>query len=155
MNFWRFLTISEKISVVTQVVIFCTPARTRAKSRRTVLKASVRFTRHCELPASLSSAAKQEAKALRLSPTVLAGGQPSQPGRVLQIEPVLDTLERLSDTPTTVIKRRKVCGRIQRGIKQGRHHPPVADQSVSPDEWQRNFFSVKVLRRFHWDGLSL
>ena len=124
MNFSRFLTISEKISRVTRVVIFCTPARTRGKSRRTLLKSSVRFTRHCELLGSLSSAAKQEAKALRLSHTVLAGDQPSQPGRVLQIEPVLGTLERLSDTPTTVIKRRKVCGRIQRGIKQGRHHHP-------------------------------
>jgi hypothetical protein len=27
MNFWRFLTISEKISLVTLMVIFCTLAR--------------------------------------------------------------------------------------------------------------------------------
>ena len=36
MNFSRFLTISEKISRVTRVVIFCTTARTRGKSRRSV-----------------------------------------------------------------------------------------------------------------------
>jgi len=62
-----------------------------------------------------------------LGPSILAGGQPSQTGRVLQIEPVFDALERLLNPPTAVIKAREGSGRIARGIKQERHqHPHLA-----------------------------
>lgn len=56
-----------------------------------------------------------------LGADILAGGQPSQAGRMLKIQTMLEAFESLLDAPATVVKISESRCRIACSIKQGRH----------------------------------
>ena len=56
-----------------------------------------------------------------LRPDILARGQPSQAGSMLQTQAMLEALESLFDAPAPVIKVGECRRRIVRGVEQGSH----------------------------------